>query len=123
MDWGGRLVGRGKLVKEREGFGEGEGLRGTWIGEDGLGQGNVYEEGDGLLEGWVFGGDWLGKGKRWGERCIGLEMGWGVGWVGIGGMGMEMGWRGRRVGERDGLGWQMSWGREKLKLLPPDVTL
>jgi len=30
---------------------EGEGLRGTWIEEDGLGQGNVYEEGDGLLEG------------------------------------------------------------------------
>ena len=87
MDWGGRWVRRGKWVGEIEWFGEGdglvrqkglvremgcgarrvregEGLRGTWIGEDGLGQGNVYEEGDGLLEG-DGEGEALGREMHW----------------------------------------------------------
>ena len=54
---------------------EGKCLRGTWIG------------GDGLLEGDGFWGIGWGRGSI-GERCIGLEMGWGGRRV----------WGGRKVG-------------------------
>ena len=62
---------------------EGEGLGGTWIGEDGLGQGNVYEDGDGLLEGdgflveigWERGS--IGKRDALGWRWVGEVEGFG----------------------------------------------
>ena len=121
MHWGDRLL-------------EGDGFWGI-----GWGRGEMHWSGDGL--GMEKG---LGRNKGWCGRSVwGMEMGWrrgmslgrdmylgrmldsghGMGWDRGMGLGMEMGWQGRRVSQRDGLGWQMSWTREKLKLLPPDVTL
>ena len=103
MDWGRWVAGRGCVL-------------GDWLWK-GKHWGEMHRAGDGFEEGDVWGDMYLG-------RMLDSGREWVMGWVGIGGWVWEWRWVGKGgVSERDGLGWQMRWRKEKLKLLLPDVTL